>query len=160
MTDAAPFEGRPITADEPSIDAALEGLPLEMLYREPYAVAQLFLAALEDPAGNAETLAQLVTPESAEVWDGFRDVVQALEYLEPWGVGSLPREAPGAPDVRYAKIIPNVSQGMRVDGDQSTVALFLTLVWRPEYGRWMVAWFGALGPLELLPRSSPGVGPR
>ena len=77
------------------------------------------------------------------------------------GVSARYRGRPRVPRTSgWGKIIPNVSQGMRVDGDQSTVALFLTLVWRPEYGRWMVAWFGALGPLELLPRSSPGVGPR
>lgn len=121
--------------------------------------AQSFLAWLEDPAEHVDELAAFVTPEAREAWGDFTVPARVLEDLAPWGLGSQPKELPGLPDVRYAYVIPEVAQDMRSTAEQGTVAVILTLVWRAEHDRWMVASFGAPVPPEGLPRSSPGVGP-
>lgn len=126
---------------------------------EPLLTALAFLEGLgrELPP---EELAVTVTPESLDSWGNFSSAKAALDAIGEWGLGSYPEPAQGAADVAYVKLLADVPEAYQATGDVPvTVAAWITLIWRPEHGFWLVHGLGdAIDPARL-PRTSPGVAP-
>lgn len=127
---------------------------------EPFLSATTFLAGVSDDATTPEELRVIVTPESFAAWGDLSAIRDYLADLGDWGVGSYPNPAPGAPDVAYVKILRDVAQTYQVESDGLVpVAALLTLIWRPEFGLWLVHSIGGVADVSTLPRTSPGVAP-
>lgn len=126
---------------------------------EPLFTALAFLQGIGARL-SPEEMSVTVTPESLAAWGDFSTVHEALEAIGDWGMGSYPEPAPTASDVAYVKLLPNVPEAYQQQGTAAvTVAAWITLVWRPEIGFWLVHALGnALNPAEI-PRTSPGVAP-
>ncbi|WP_448059973.1 hypothetical protein [Cellulomonas hominis] len=149
------YEWRRFTSSEEA-EAALP----EVAFDDPASVALLFVKALFDPETNAVALDYLVTPESRAAWGDFTEAAQMLAEIEDAGFGSNINRAHDAPDVGYLKILRGVSQSYQVtDGQLVMAAAVVTVVWRPEYERWMVHSIGDYLKPEDVPRTSPGSAP-
>ncbi|MFD1211000.1 hypothetical protein ACFQ36_02955 [Arthrobacter sp. GCM10027362] len=132
--DQPPAEWRRFTTDG---EAAAQ-LP-EFSFGNPLAVAMAFCHALDDHERYRPALSQLVTPESLPAWGDFSETAGFLRSLENVGYGSQVTPAVGDPDVVYFKILSGVKQSYQALEDQvMDIAAIVTLVWRPEYGRWLV----------------------
>lgn len=122
--------------------------------------AKVFANALRSPIRNAGLLAWLVAPESRAAWGEFEPAAALLRAMRQPGIGSNAAPAFDAPDVAYVKVMENVAEAFTLDepifGTESAV---ITLVWRPEHGRWLVHGFGHYLRPEELVRSSPGEAP-
>lgn len=120
----------------------------------------MFCKALRNPVEYQTALTQLVTPESLNDWGDFAAAGELLESIPEVGFGTLTNQAYGAPDVRYFKILSGVGDAyMVVDEQPVMAAALLTMIWRPEHGRWMVHAMGDSLLPEHLPRSAPGQTP-
>jgi len=126
---------------------------------EPLLTAFTFLQGIDNRLSRDE-MSATVTPESIDAWGDFSVIRDALAEIGDWGVGSYPEPAPTASDVAYVKILANVPEVYQQQETASVaIAAWITLVWRPEAGIWLVHAFGnALDPTDV-PRSSPGVAP-
>lgn len=85
-----------------------------------------------------------------------------MNAIGDWGIASYPIIPADAPDVAYIKIIAGVTETYQIKSDGFIpVALFLSMVWRPERGFWMTHAMGTnITPPADLPRTSPGLAPR
>lgn len=125
---------------------------------DPVAIGLAFVNALSgdelvDPS-------VLVTPESIGAWGDFGAAREALLAIEGRGFGSIADRAVDAEDVAYFKILAHVDQSFRVtEGDVVMMAGVVTLVWRPEFDRWMVHALGDRLRPEDVPRTSPDNAP-
>jgi hypothetical protein len=138
----------------PDVEAAAAAAPPSLA--DPVSVGWLFLDALTDPLTKRDALELLVTPESREMWGDFAEAAATLMHMEAWGASSIAVQAMNAPDVRYVKVIAGVTQQHQLVCDSSAIySVVLTLVWRPEHGRWMVHAFSAdyISP-EHVPRTA------
>jgi len=141
---------RRFTTDE----EAAAALP-EPSLTDPVSVGIMFVTALEDPIGRRRDLELLITPESANAWGDFTEAAAGLATIEDQGFGSIADEAVGALDVRYFKILRGVPDGYKVLDDQIIdAAAIVTLVWRPEFGQWMVHAMGDYVRPEHVPRTA------
>jgi len=123
----------------------------------PVFIGILFCNALADHHHYRVALGKLVTPESLPNWGDFSEAAALLASIEDHAYGSRTNPAQGAPDVHYFKILRNVPESYQLLDDQLLAgAAVLTLVWRPEHGRWMVHSIGDYLLPETLPRSAPG----
>lgn len=121
----------------------------------------MFCNALAERRKYQTALGNLVTPESKSAWGDFSAAADYLASIEDHAYGSFTNAAHDAPDVQYFKILRNVQESYQVLDDQPViVAAVLTLVWRPEHGRWMVHSIGEPLLPEQLPRSAPGQTPK
>jgi predicted nucleic acid-binding protein len=137
-------------------DEAPAVLPPEDL-TNPASVGLLFCQALADHRRYRPALGFLVTPESSPHWGDFSQAAAFLAEIEDHAYGSFTNPAHGAPDVQYFKILRHVSESYQLLDDQIVgAAAVLTLIWRPEHGRWMVHSIGEFALPEQLPRSAPG----
>jgi hypothetical protein len=142
--------------DDDDAHYVFETLGLE----HPVTAARAFLVALDDPARFASALSEMVTPESRRLWGDFSAGTKWLERLGSFGIGSVARYEDGAPDVRYIKIASGITEGRTVPNrSEVDAAAFVTMVWRPEFGSWLVHAVGDVIRPEALPRTSPGVAP-
>ena len=149
------YEGRRFASEE---DAAA-ALP-EPSLDDPVAVGILFLKALRDPGQYSNALHNLVTPESLDAWGDFSEAAKGLEAIQNPGFGSRANRAHDASDVAYVKILSNIEQSYEVTEEQVVLAAaVVTLVWRPEFGQWMVHGLGDHIRPEDLPRTSPNDAP-
>jgi hypothetical protein len=122
-------------------------------FTDPGEVLITFLAALEDREQHREALCVLVTPESLEDWGDFSAEAAALEALGDWGVSSKPLRAVDDPDVAYGKVLSGVRESFQlVDDGVLSVALIVTLTWRPECDRWLIH---AVGKNYIAPMDVP-----
>lgn len=135
---------------------------------EPLRSALDFMLGLESLSAGESIeqtmvgLLSIVTPESREAWDIFQDSVAAVRAIGDWGMASYPESPNGAPDVAYVKVLDGMPEVTQIRATRIlTVAAWLTLVWRPEFGIWMIHGFGGNRvPPPFVPRTSPGVAPR
>jgi len=113
--------------------------------------AWFFHALLLEPLDRHE-LAILVTPESRESWGDFSEAAQGLQSIRAPGLHARALYDPNAEDVAYVGIVQDVAVSRVVE--DAPLALVITLVRRSELGGWLVhAMGGAIGPVEVLPRS-------
>lgn len=148
--DQPPAEWRRFGTEE----EAAAALPEESL-TDPVSVGVMFCNALaEDPVHWNNALRNLTTPESAESWGDFKAASRYLNSIEDMGYTNRVNFALGAPDVAYFKIVGDVRQSYEILDEQPVdCAAILTLVWRPEYGMWMVHDLGDYMKPEDLPRT-------
>lgn len=128
----------------------------------PLLTAMLFVTTLEDEESDPQELRDLVTPESAEFWGDFDAARRMLKSIEKPGYGTTINRAPGAVDVGYFKILENVEESFEVHVETAVlVPAVVTIIWRPEKGKWLVHQFGAPAEPEELShvRTSPGEAP-
>ncbi|WP_141677859.1 hypothetical protein [Microbacterium oleivorans] len=128
---------------------------------EPFLPALAFMELIQQDPLDVEKFSDVVTPESLAAWGDFSEAQAAVEAVQDWGMGSYPEPAADAPDVAYVKILRNEPEARQETADRVVYpALWLTLVWRPEYGMWLVhALGGRPSDPDDVPRSSPGVAP-
>ena len=108
----------------------------------------------------SNALHNLVTPESLDAWGDFSEAAKGLEAIQNPGFGSRANRAHDASDVAYVKILSNIEQSYEVTEEQVVLAAaVVTLVWRPEFGQWMVHGLGDHIRPEGLPRTSPNDAP-
>jgi hypothetical protein len=108
-------------------------------------VALAFVTALRNYETRRGVLPTLVTPESLPEWGDFWRPARYVRGLGDLAVGKQASRAEGAPDVAYGTV--------RREGDAAPVAI-VTLVWRPEYGKWLVHAFGDDPvPANVVPRT-------
>ncbi|MFS6528306.1 hypothetical protein V8Z69_00875 [Microbacterium aurugineum] len=126
---------------------------------EPLLTALAFLEGLGRELPPSE-MAITVTPESLDSWGDFSEAKLALDSIDDWGLGSYPEPSPTAPDVAYVKILAGVTEVYQVKHAALVrPAAWLSLVWRPEHGFWLVHAFGHPVEPERMPRTSPGEAP-
>lgn len=124
---------------------------------DPVSVALLFVRGLGDPVEYRDALDFLVTPESRPAWGDFTAAAGRYAAIQDPGFGSMINLAEGAEDVGYFKILSNVTTSYEVLDDQLIAfAAVITLVWRPEFDRWMVHSIGDYVKPEDLPRTARG----
>jgi hypothetical protein len=141
-----------------SDDAAFEAATRDETH--PSTIALAFMSVMEDPTGWTEELRSIVTPESVDSWGDFSAAAAVVASINDWGLGSVPNAAYEAPDVAYVKILRGVTESYQQEGDDLIlVPAVLTLVWRPEFGRWLVHGIGNAVRPEDVPRTSPGEAP-
>lgn len=123
--------------------------------------ARVFANALRSPIKNSGLLAWLVTPESRASWGNFEKAATLLRSIKNPGIGSNATPAFDAPDVAYVKIMADVTEAFTLDEPSfGTESAIVSLVWRPEHGRWLVHGFGAYSKPTELTRTSPGSAPQ
>lgn len=129
-------------------------------FTEPLSTAMAFISALSREPLDVDQLASVVTPESLPAWGNFSSAAAGLSSIPEWAIASYPDPAPNATDVAYVKILKNEPESRQQEGDVVVVpAAWITLIWRPERGTWLVHAFGNPLPADGLPRSSPGEAP-
>lgn len=121
----------------------LDGTSKPEWWAVPANVAELFLVLLQkDQVLNLE---DFVTPESESTWGDFTSAKAFLEgvtnpaLVRPAEVHSL------AKDIAFVGLISSVEAFVvetKEDEDIRFAKGFVTLVWRPEFNRWMVSKLG------------------
>jgi hypothetical protein len=118
-------------------------------------VAFYFLSALSGDKNKVEQLPDLVTPESRASWGKFRRARMTLARIPDWGLLMTGEAAIDDDSVRYHGILANTVTGKVGPDDRIVVAeSILTLVWRPEFGRWMVHHMGERIRPECIERNT------
>lgn len=133
--------------------------------RHPLRAAAQFIAGvlLATPI-DTRALERIVTPESRSSWGDFAAVRVLLEGIESAGFASdIPPPAdPRDIDIAEVSIVSGVTAFTNLEpGDRIEPQAVMTLVWRPEFGTWLVHAVGSRIPAERLAhaRTSPGSGP-
>lgn len=103
---------------------------------------------------DADAAAEHVTPESRERWGDFAEFFDEIHGLNRPIVATEADHVVDAQDVAYVKLLEHVDGGRHIE-----IVGVLTLVWRPEFDRWLVHDFGAQVPARDAPRTSPGEAP-
>lgn len=151
---------RPMSEQDVAAIADRDFSDLDAAQANPFAMAMTFIQGLQDRTEFLPALEAVTTPESRAAWGDFAEAAAALDSIEDWGIGSMPSRAEGASDVAYAVVLRSVGQGFQsLDEQVVDAAAIITLVWRPEFGRWLVHAFGHYVSPDELPRSSPNVAP-
>lgn len=132
MTDDDPNTIR-IPVPEALAHATLPG------WNSPVLPGFAFVAALcEYPMRPREQILTLTTPESRATWGDFTD---AAHMVLGTGVATSVRPS-SDPDVCYLKLhLLPAGSSYYVQGDDMS-GTFLTLVWRPERGMWLIHQLG------------------
>ena len=135
-------------------DEELEAMVPPFDPANPLTIGLLFVNSLMSDDFTLADRQTLVTPESLGWWGDFTTARQWLAGLDEPGFGSTINKAAGDPDVGYLKILPGVTTGYIVSGGEALVeaAGVVTLVWRPEHGRWMVHSLGGYVHPDEVPR--------
>ncbi len=124
----------------------------EFSLQDPTVVGTMFVRALGNPRENFNALSQFATPESLSSFGNFTSAADLLESIGDWGFSPKDRRALGDDAVAYFEIHRGVPQSYEVlDPQPMMPAAVLTLVWRPEFGRWMVHAIGAYVRPEDVP---------
>ena len=148
--DLPPDQWRRFTSDAEAQTALPQPSP-----DNPVSVSLMFCEALEQPAQFLTALRALTTPESHDAWGDFEATGAFLRSIPDRGYGSVANPAHDAPDVCYFKILGGVVQSYEVLDDQVVeAAAILTLVWRPEYGSWLVHSIGIPLRPDDVPRTA------
>jgi hypothetical protein len=138
-------------------DAAAAGAGRDETH--PAFVALTFMSMITDLTQWQHHLPAIVTPESLDSWGDFTEIRDVLERIPERGLGSGATPATDAPDVAYVKIMRDVPHTFLLQAGELQVEELITLVWRPEVGRWLVHSVGAATLPEDAPRTSPGGAP-
>ena len=118
---------------------------------DPGEVGRMFCQALRHPSENATALRWLVTPESLDLWADFQHEANILDSLGDYGITADAKPAFGDdPDVAYSRLVKDVPEDFQATG-AIIGSWVITLVWRADYGRWMVHHFGDY----VLPENVP-----
>jgi len=141
-----PIEVEAMVAAEPGFDLT-----------DPAVIGVNFIRALADTDESQDILTKVVTPESLTSWGDFTSAANFLNSIENWGVGSMPTPSVADPEVVYMTILSGVTQSFRAVGEQMVMpAGVVTLVWRLQYGMWMVHAIGDdYFPAERVPKDFP-----
>lgn len=132
--DQPPDEWRRLATHEEA-----EAATPEPSLTDPASVAHLFYDAIREPGVYENALAFLTTPESHPMWGDFTEAARLLAEIDSPGISTMVNEAVGDPDVVYAKVLRGVTTSYQVLDDQFVDgAAVITLVWRSDFGRWMV----------------------
>jgi hypothetical protein len=120
---------------------------------DPQTIGYQFFSALLDQ--DIESLELLVTPESRPAWGNFGVAIALLHALDNPGMMQEGIRAQRDPDVCYMRVLRGVQRSHEVtDYVRLDDPLLMTLVWRPEFGRWMVHHFGDAVEPSSVPRGS------
>ncbi|MFC7848574.1 hypothetical protein ACFUTU_08880 [Arthrobacter sp. NPDC057388] len=133
-------------------DFDLESEETQEIADDPRRIGYWFFRALHDRARNLDDLHLIVTPESRPLWGSFEMAAALLDCIEDPGMLQEAVYAHGDLDVCYMRIIREAR-----DHTPTTVLddpLLITLVWRPDHGRWMVHHFGDMVHPDRVPRGS------
>jgi hypothetical protein len=152
MTDNQAPDGQRHPGRGPVPDAvARDGIGLRGEAGSPLAVGELFLDAVNHPAGpNVHALRDLVTPESRDRWGDFSHTAAQLTGC---GLTSPAEPAPGTDQVAYVRYVINPGYNLQASGDVPITAEAIgTLVHRPELGGWKVHQIGERLSAEDVPR--------
>jgi hypothetical protein len=120
--------------------------------RTPFAAGWAFCLLLAKTPLPIEELQAHSTPESVPHWD-YRAAAAAFLAIEWPGFPHGAHVAEGADDVAYLPILSSVEHdATAAQLSQETV---LSLVWRPEVGRWLVHSMGQPVLPDSMPRTAP-----
>lgn len=123
----------------------------------PLSVGILFLQMLSmDLVFYRQALLNVTTPESWPAWGDFSEVADMVRDLAFSTTIEHPRDGVGniADDVAYVKLFEGFDGAFVVRGEYVIPGKIISLVWRPEYDRWMVHGVG----WPLLPEELPRTG--
>lgn len=152
MTNLPPDDQAPEWREFHDDATAAEHVP-QFDLTDPASVAFVFFSLITDPsAEDVELLRSLTTPESHPAWGDFAQFIADFSTIPDSGIGNMPTPAIGDSKVVYAKVFSQVEQSYQALEEQvvMTPGVF-TLVWRPEFGRWLIHGFGEPIPPELVP---------
>lgn len=134
---------------------------------EPFFVGFAFFTGLvrlverEDVEGTLAGMQTCVTPELWADPDRFFEIFVAFSTIERPGVATFPHSPDDAPDVAHLKILSDAVETVSKGPGDTRLEGWFSLVWRPEFGAWLVHAMGAEPlPAASMPRTSPGVAPR
>ena len=122
---------------------------------DPRRIGNWFFRALHDRAKNLDDLHLIVTPESRPLWGSFEIAAALLDSIEDPGMLQEAVYADGDPEVCYMRVIREAEgHTFTTPATMLDDPLLITLVWRPDHGRWMVHGFGDLVHPERVPRGA------
>ena len=124
---------------------------------DPGEVGRMFCQALRHPSENATALRWLVTPESLNLWGDFSEEARILASIDNYGIVET-KPSIGDPTVAYSRILRLVDDApamVQASYGRALTSWIVTLVWRAEYGRWMVHHFGDFVLPENVPHGQP-----
>lgn len=135
--------------DSGDVTGAFDG---ECYFEEdPQKIGYMFFRALLHK--DVEELEVLVTPESRPAWGGFDVAVGLFHSLENPGMVREASRSKRDPNVCYMRIARGVQRSHDITAyTPLDNPLIVTLVWRPEYGRWMVHHLGDPAEPSSIPR--------
>ncbi|MBT2538675.1 hypothetical protein [Arthrobacter sp. ISL-69] len=121
---------------------------------DPFQIARMFFTAMHWHPESAGEFQFLMTPESLAA-EGRVDMAAALfRTIERPGISQKVAYAPGKPHIAYVGVHRGVNTGYVPKGTRLEDPLYITLVWRPDCGGWVVHAFGDRIPAEAVPRSA------
>jgi hypothetical protein len=122
---------------------------------DPRQIGYWFFRALHDRARNLDDLHLIVTPESRPLWGAFEIAAALLDSIEDPGMLQEAVYAHGDLEVCYMRVIREAKEHTFIT--PATIMddpLLITLVWRPDHGRWMVHGFGDMVHPDRVPRGA------
>jgi hypothetical protein len=122
---------------------------------DPRRIGYWFFRALHDRAKNLDDLHLIVTPESRPLWGSFEMAAALLDFIEDPGMLKEAVYAHGDLDVCYMRVIREAKEDTALTPATALDdPLLITLVWRPDHGRWMVHHFGDMVHPDRVPRGA------
>lgn len=134
-----------VMSKEPTADE------LAMAWMDPIRVASMFFSAIADPQTFAVALRRMVTPESLESWGDFQSAADLFNSIPDPGMQTRAKSAHGDDEVKYVGVVYGVEEDFQMKGGAMVSSQIITLVWRPEFGSWLVHHFGDY----VLPENVP-----
>ncbi|MDQ0866484.1 hypothetical protein [Arthrobacter globiformis] len=122
---------------------------------DPRRIGYWFFRALHDRAKNLDDLHLIVTPESRPLWGSFEIAAALLDSIEDPGMLQEAVYADGDPEVCYMRVVREAKE--HTFSTPTTMLddpLLITLVWRPDHGRWMVHGLGDAVHPDRVPRGA------
>ncbi|WP_087872366.1 hypothetical protein [Arthrobacter globiformis] len=136
-------------------DFDLESEESQEIADDPRRIGYWFLRALHDRARSLDDLHLIVTPESRPLWGSFEIAAALLDSIEDPGMLQEAVYAHGDLDVCYMRVIREAQAHLAQTPPAALDdPLLITLVWRPDHGRWMVHGFGDMVHPDRVPRGS------
>jgi hypothetical protein len=122
---------------------------------DPRRIGYWFFRALHDRAKNLDDLHLIVTPESRALWGSFEIAAALLDSIEDPGMLQQAVYADGDPEVCYMRVVREAKEHtFSTPITMLDDPLLITLVWRPDHGRWMVHGFGDVVHPDRVPRGA------
>jgi hypothetical protein len=136
-------------------DFDLEAEESQEIADDPRRIGYWFFRALHDRAKNLDDLHMIVTPESRPFWGSFEIAAALLDSIEDAGMLQEAVYAHGDLNVCYMRVIREAKEHTLITpASVLDDPLLITLVWRPDHGRWMVHGFGDMVHPDRVPRGA------
>lgn len=178
MAEESRVRGRPLR--DPAAQNDIDGIGEDGSMTEDHTLSELdqslftFETLAEDPPSRlvtvfhdllhseerpVELLSRLVTPEMRDDWGDFSDASQFI-VDQSIAISAPALRHKGAEDVAYVKLVPDDGVYL-AEVPKDDVLAYVTLVWRPEKGGWLIHCIGQPVPPPALPRTeNDGAAPR